>query len=393
LRQSQPKTLGEAAVSSFSFDDDDDDDGDDDDDDTIRSNNNLKKKKKKRQGSGGGAARIRQVVQVVCAKRRWMRADLLRQAKSKRAAEAAAAAIEQHEQQQQVLLPHLFKNKHIQHAYTHRETHAACFATLYRWDNESLNVYTALLGTLVFSMQLCWVLQLATLAHSSDSRDSSSNSSSSWPPLFAWALLGPICNSVLVASYHLFVCMPEHYHWYSALDLLGVLVMLSGIGVMFIELRLVPQEILACLLLSTTTTASGSSGGSGDACCWLLLVGWLLMSCTCAVAAVHTRVTQRRESTKQQLILYAGVLMASIFYCSFRSAHVLPNARTGVFFAALGLVLYMSKFPECVAPSSRIIDLFCSSHSMWHLFYTIAIGLLINDLIRYKYRDVLSPPL
>eukprot|EP00300_Choanocystis_sp_HF-7_P023568 c2410_g1_i1.p1 GENE.c2410_g1_i1~~c2410_g1_i1.p1 ORF type:complete len:324 (-),score=39.92 c2410_g1_i1:2-973(-) len=253
---------------------------------------------------------------------------------------------------------HFLKNKFIRTGYSVSKSHWAALSTLYRFDNETVNVYTvavfgiAPLAALLWSTLARWPSDLALPPHVS-------------PAVVGCGIALALLNCVFTMAYHVFCSYPRFYHAWSAVDLFGIAIALlsyalgligAGIHYPFFPVGMAPAMQAA----------------------WLTAFGLPFGACIAAY-----RMWIKRESPVWLLVINVavGLFVTLPLFMAHRGGESARAVITVVLLLG-GLTLYIGKVPERIEGLRFAgIDLVGNSHQIWHCAYNIAFYLFFVDMI------------
>ncbi|PAA90417.1 hypothetical protein BOX15_Mlig018934g1, partial [Macrostomum lignano] len=248
-------------------------------------------------------------------------------------------------------VPHFLRhNGHIREGYTAYLSGFGCIRSVFRWTNETINIWSHLFGFgLFFLLMLVDNIIFIPLY----------NGTLADHLIVTGALMCFQFCMLCSSGYHTFKCHSERAFWrWLSIDQAGICVGLIG-----------------CYLPSVHF---------GFYCLSLWRDIYLFVSCSLCLLALYCSLQTRGHSKAFKRVLLP-------MYCCLAGFGTLPavhwvylNGGFGApvvslffhkivvvyFLAMLGLFFYVSKFPECILPGK--VDYIGSSHQWWHAVVTFA---------------------
>uniref|UniRef100_A0A1I8JIN0 Piwi domain-containing protein n=3 Tax=Macrostomum lignano TaxID=282301 RepID=A0A1I8JIN0_9PLAT len=263
-------------------------------------------------------------------------------------------------------VPHFLRhNGHIREGYTAYLSGFGCIRSVFRWTNETINIWSHLFGFgLFFLLMLVDNIIFIPLY----------NGTLADHLIVTGALMCFQFCMLCSSGYHTFKCHSERAFWrWLSIDQAGICVGLIG-----------------CYLPSVHF---------GFYCLSLWRDIYLFVSCSLCLLALYCSLQTRGHSKAFKRVLLP-------MYCCLAGFGTLPavhwvylNGGFGApvvslffhkivvvyFLAMLGLFFYVSKFPECILPGK--VDYIGSSHQWWHAVVTFALLYWHNaggEMLQYR---------
>lgn len=240
-----------------------------------------------------------------------------------------------------------------------------CVVSLFSWHNETLNIWSHLVAT-GYCLLLCWDVQYPEPAVAS------------WLSQLHWFDHWLLFIVVVVATltflfstvFHLFCCMSRQLHdRLLTLDLLGVFLLILAFfySGLYFGFYLHPQECLAYMAVVA------------------------LLACFVVAVVVVPAWRASRPLRVFAFALFAGFGFVPMFHWmalrpTEEIVRFLPQLLQMYGFAIVGLLFYLSHFPEKYFPHYPALAFYCNSHTIWHLLVTlsaISMHSLVLDFISY----------
>merc|ERR1712130_11990 len=254
-------------------------------------------------------------------------------------------------------------NKGIASFYRPYLTAKQTIQSLFDFHNESLNVWTHLLGSLLFSILM--ITSLTTWLAEGDTLDKT---------VFLIFVLSAQILLFLSSFFHLFYCMskcPSEYSWFARLDYIGIAVLVSGsyyspvyyifscepLVMLFYNMGI---TVLGIMAIAVTFHPLFEKPGYASA----RAAVFVAMSCFCFTCFPHA-------------IVLHGI--SAIWPVAWRA-----GIMGGCYLIGVGF--YVTQYPECKHPGK--FDRGFSSHVIWHLW--VVAGTLSQYFVcKYCYQ---APP-
>lgn len=268
-----------------------------------------------------------------------------------------------HEFDERETPPHYLKNRFIKSGYRVCKNHRQCLQTLWKLDNETMNVWTVVLFGVLPLLWLCIDVAQRWPQHIDLPDDVSI-------PIALAGIVAAFGNFFATMAYHLFCSNPRYYHFWSACDLFGIALALLAYALGLISVGfhypLFPQS------MSLSSQA-------------LVMI---VFSLGFGLVIARYRVRIRRESPLWLLAvnvcLGLGVTLPLFLY----HRHSSTRAACTIILLLGGLALYVGKVPERF-PLVRhhALDLIGNSHQIWHACYCLSLYTFYSDLLHASSAD------
>ena len=252
--------------------------------------------------------------------------------------------------------PHL-RRPHITGGYRTNHSICDCLQSLFQLHNETFNVWSHLIGCVIF---------LALLQVVASTSCDAENCPERWP-LYVFVLTALWCLSAS-AAYHLIGTANDKWTYLTEKsDYVGIVALIVGSCAPVVWLGFGPAYAVTRISYLLAITAIGVGVIFCSLSPWfnqrpLLPVFMFIALALCGVVAlVHAMFAH--DFSPRTVSLLTGVLQMGAFYLT-------------------GVALYVSHFPEALMPRqfSSITDIWGSSHQLWHVcvlaaamhhFYTV----------------------
>ena len=249
-------------------------------------------------------------------------------------------------------VPSYMRRQHILTSYRAHHDLRSCLRSLLELHNETLNVWSHLLGCMLFIVLLWYVSSAACAA----GLPPAAASLERWPLyVFVISALGCLSSS---AIYHL--CGTANERWFrrlESLDYVGIIGLIVG---------------------SCTPVAWYSFGGDHhlERSLYLLAIG--LVGAIVMVGSLTGVLNRASDSVR--ITLFVALALAGVAALLHAAVvHELSDRHVALIFGVtkmgltygLGVVIYATQFPESVAPRTAF-DRFGSSHQLWHACVLLA---------------------
>jgi len=257
-------------------------------------------------------------------------------------------------------------NDFLRNGYRANFSWTLCWMSIFRLHNETINIWTHLLGTLLF-----FGLMLAVLVWDWKLKDSNFEDKL----VFFVFFFGAQCQMLFSTIFHTFSCQSHRwYKWFARLDYTGICMMIVGSYYPCIYYTLRCHPAVSILHLSLISIA-GAIG--------------ILVSMMPVFQAPRFRVL--RVLVFVAVGLYILILLPHIWFL-YGFGQIWPLLWRLLIMGALyicGAVIYATRSPECCCPGK--FDYGWHSHPIWHIF-TIVAGLvqMYNVLFAYEHYKALQ---
>ncbi|KNE67976.1 hemolysin III family channel protein [Allomyces macrogynus ATCC 38327] len=244
---------------------------------------------------------------------------------------------------------HLQDNEYIHTGYRAFYSHLDCLRSMAHMHNETVNIWSHLLGGIAFAIILAFALD--TTPSTATSMDRSIMS--------LYHATAAICL-VFSGFFHTFFCH-AHAHVYdrmAILDFTGIATLLFGSFTALVYFAFRPHPTLLPVPLAITAVSAGTAA----------LLPWF------AIFRSHHYRTLRTS-----IMLVLGTAMAAALVWSvvhiWDEVHGAWQWTWGVWIAGTvasyvgGAAIYATRFPECLLPGK--FDLVGSSHQLWHMLVMV----------------------
>ncbi|KAJ3364614.1 Adiponectin receptor protein 1 [Allomyces arbusculus] len=244
---------------------------------------------------------------------------------------------------------HLQDNEYIYTGYRAFYSHFDCVRSMAHMHNETVNIWSHLLGGVAFAIILAFALDTTPASATSMDRGIMS----------LYHATAAICL-VFSGLFHTFFCH-AHAHVYdrmAILDFTGIATLLFGSFTALVYFAFRPHPTLLPVPLAITAVSAGTAA----------LLPWF------AIFRSHHYRTLRTS-----IMLVLGTAMAAALVWSvvhiWDEVHGAWQWSWGVWIAGTvasyvgGAAIYATRFPECLMPGK--FDLVGSSHQLWHMLVMV----------------------
>ncbi|KAG1714488.1 Progestin and adipoQ receptor family member 3 [Nymphon striatum] len=262
------------------------------------------------------------------------------------------------------LIPDFLKgNPYIQCGYRRKLSAIECVNSLWWWNNETINVWSHIIGFLAFSMLMVYDLLYFLPSVKVSLEDYF---------VLTFALFSYQIAMLLSACYHLFSCVSENVHdYFLCLDLSGILLSFSSVffSGIFFAFHCCPEwKVVYSLLIG----------------CFSFLV---------LILTWHPQ-SMSPEYSKLRCVVFGFWALCGIFptfhwiyikngFSNHEVQQLFPNIVIMYLISAAGFIFYLCKIPERFFPGK--FDIIGSSHQLWHLLVFISLVWWHKTGVKYIY--------
>lgn len=248
---------------------------------------------------------------------------------------------------------YLADNDYIKTGYRVNHTVSDALASLFRVHNESINVWTHLIGAIAFGILLCLIALWAHLPGFDPEAGHHAHDSSAparWP-IAVFVASAMVCLAGSATFHLLHVVSRDLLDWLQSIDYGGIAILIAGSTVPIVEYgwacspRIAATYIVACVAIAAVTAFVGGSKTFRSAA-WrpLRVACFIATGCFGVVPWAHLRSTGQsvfREDTMPRLLVMGALYIG-------------------------GALLYAARLPERLSKSGRF-DVLLASHQIFHV--------------------------